>query len=138
VILYYRKGYKLQVAKHDVIVQCPIRPAKDIVTKFIELTRSGQLTVRHTYAYDGASGPTIDWPEWIKAASLLHDALCQLHADGLITEEQRKQADEWFKAILRKNGMLWPRWFIWYKGVRIGSKGDHEPKTVYKVKLELP
>jgi hypothetical protein len=136
-ILQYRRGYKGQVS-NTVRVRCPVIPKDAIVTQFIELDLTGLLTIRSGYAYDFASGPTIDWPEWIRAASLLHDALCQLHRQAHITDAQRKQADQWFKAILRKNGMLWPRWAIWYKGVRLGSKGDHRPKREYKVTLKLP
>ena len=137
-ILQYRDGYKGQVAKSLRNIQTPIRPAKDIVTEFIELTMGGFLSIKSAYAYDFVSGG-IDWPEWVKAASLLHDAICQLHAEGHITDEQRKQGDKWFKDILMVNNKwMWVRWNIWYRGVRIGSKDGSSVRPIHKVKLKLP
>ena len=137
VTLHYQQGYKGQV-KRTLKIQTPIRPIKDIVTDFLMLTMEGTLTIMKGYAYDFASGPTLDWPKWIKAAALPHDALCQFHREGYLNDEQRREADDWFRRILAANGMNLIRREIWYRGVRIGSGKKEGPKPVYHVDLEVP
>ena len=137
--LYYREGYKGQVAETLPAIQTPIRPENDIDTEFIKLTKDGLLTILKGYAYDFASGPTLDWPEYVKAITLFHDAFCQLHAEGHLNDEHRKQADQWFKDGMMLNGRwLWLRWRLWYRGVRIGAKDGSESKPVHRVKFKLP
>jgi hypothetical protein len=139
ITLRYRKGYKGQVVEVTPKILTPIRPKANIVTEFIQLTVDGLLTIESAYAYDFASGPTIDYPEFIRAAALLHDALCQLHAEGYLDDSQRKQADEWFKDILMTNSKwLWLRWKYWYRGVRIGSKDGSSIRPTHTVTLKLP
>lgn len=137
ITLHYQDGYKGQV-KRTLRIQTPIRPNKDIKTDFIEMTMGGILTIIKGYAYDFASGPTLDWPEWIKAAALPHDCICQLHREGYLNDEQRREGDEWFKRILKANGMFLPRREIWYRGVRIGSGMKEGPKPIHHVDLEVP
>jgi hypothetical protein len=118
----------------------PIYPKEDIKTQFIDLTTAGLLTIKIGYAWDYASGPTINYPRrHVIGQSLGHDALCQLHDEEHLDDHQRKQADKWFYQALKVNGMPWFRRKYWYMGVRIGSKkGKHEPKKVHSVIMKLP
>lgn len=81
----YRSGYKYQLV-NDYRVQTSIKPAVDIVTEFIELDRSGVLLIRHSYAWDGPSGPTIDTKNFMRG-SLKHDAFAQLMREGYLDHE---------------------------------------------------
>ena len=78
----YRRGYKYQLV-NDYRVQTSIMPGSDIETEFVQLDRSGVLTIRHAYAWDGPSGPTFDSANFMRG-SLVHDALAGLMRDGYI------------------------------------------------------
>jgi hypothetical protein len=90
----YRSGYKYQLV-NDYRVQTSIMPGFDIETEFVELDRSGVLTIRHGYAWDGPSGPTLDTKNFMRG-SLVHDALAGLMRDFYISR------DAWFTAINRE------------------------------------
>lgn len=83
-MIRYKKGYKYQLVENYTL-QTDIRPADAIYTRFIYLSRSGQLTLFAGYAWDGASGG-IDTKTFLRG-SLVHDALCQLMGDGHISRE---------------------------------------------------
>ena len=61
--LGYRDGYKHQVHPHDYIVQVPIYPEIDFDTKYVKMTADGELIIKVGFAWDGASGPTWDFPK---------------------------------------------------------------------------
>ena len=90
----YRAGYKYQLV-NDYRVQTSILPGFDIETEFVELDVSGVLTIRHGYAWDGPSGPTIDTKTFMRG-SLVHDALAGLMRDYYIGRFA------WFTAINRE------------------------------------
>lgn len=100
----YKTGYKYQLV-NDYVVGTLIRPSVDIETEFIQLNRSGVLTIRHGYAWDGPSGPTIDTLNFMRG-SLVHDALYQLIRDGYIEKERwRDVADRELQKICIEDGM---------------------------------
>ena len=141
VTIYWRDGYKGQVDR-DVSFHVPIFPKEDILLpeKFMMLTTAGLLTAMKGYAWDYASGPTIDRPrKHVIGQSLGHDVLCQLHREGYLNDYQRKQADKWFYQALKVNGMPWVRRKIWYRGVRIGAKQNAQvPRKINSVVMKLP
>ena len=118
----YRSGYKYQLCT-DYRVRVDIVPDYDIETEFVQLDRSGVLTIRHGYAWDGPSGPTFDTRNFMRG-SLVHDALAGLLRDAYLPRTT------WFAAInkeLRKicmeDGMWRLRaWWV-YLGVQyLGGK----------------
>ncbi len=116
-MIQYRNGYKYQTAA-DYTLQTALRPAIDISNRFIKLTTDGLLTIREDYAWDGASGPTADSPDSMRA-SLVHDALYQLMRDGSLDEATYKpKADAIFHDILLEDGMPSFRALTWYRGVQ--------------------
>lgn len=141
VTIKWRDGYKAQLTE-DVAFYVPIYPKEDIVSDDgqISLTRAGYLTMRSHYAWDVASGPAVDWPlRHVIGQSLGHDAICQLHDEGHLTDAERKQGDRWFYSVLKINGMPWVRRKLWYRGVRIeAKKGRHRPRRVRSVVMKLP
>lgn len=111
----YRKGYKYQLYE-DNTVQTQVR-GYDISTDFILLTPDGELTLRKGYAWDGASGPTIDSDCAIRG-SLYHDGLYQLMREQLLPETIRKTADQLLRDICIEDGMWKIRAYSWYLAVR--------------------
>ena len=65
----YKKGYKYQLVEDEVTKTDIIGYSFD--TKFIRLTLVGVLTVKAGYAWDGASGPTIDSPSSMRASGAM-------------------------------------------------------------------
>ena len=138
--IFYRDGYKGQLAK-TAIFQCPyeLHPPNSIYTEFIRLDCLGEMTIRSGYAWDYASGPTFD-ANWMpghkkaKTPSLIHDCFCQLIRQGHLSSEFRKPADKWFYQLLLERKMWRPRAWVWYRGVRLGSKHAQKPKPI----LEAP
>ena len=123
----YREGYKYQLAeiyqtKLDLI-------GYDIDTEFIKLTLVGVFIIRSGYAWDGASGPTLDTPDTMRG-SLEHDALYQLMRMGLLPQSERKFADNRLKEICMEDGMPESRADYWHFGVRIfaGSAANPEQR----------
>ena len=115
-LLGYRDGYKYQLAD-EYVDQIAVYPEQDINTRFISLTRRGELTIRAGYAWDGASGPTWDTRNCIRG-SLLHDCLYQCLREDLLSFNWRKRADEILRDVCRADGMSRFRSWIWYKAVR--------------------
>ncbi len=113
----YRAGYLYQLDADEVFRDTDIRPARDIVTDFIELTTDGVLTVRKGYAWDGPSGPTFDSRSAMRG-SLGHDALYALLRQSLLPPSARDAADSAFSRWLEQDGMgKFRRWY-WMRGVR--------------------
>ena len=125
----YRKGYKYQIAG-DVSGQTPIKPDKEIDTEFIKLSMDGFMFIKSGYAYDGASGPTLDTKNTFTPA-LVHDCFCQLIRLGYLPHAARREADYFFYEMLRERGMWKIRARMWLRGVRIGARKPQKPKKVY-------
>jgi len=70
-------------------LQSTVYPLREIQTPFINLKPNGKLFIDVNYAWDGASGPTIDTDNTI-VPSAGHDALFQLMRQNLIDR------DVWF------------------------------------------
>ena len=79
------------------------------------------LTAKPHYAWDGASFIARDTDN-IMRASLFHDILCQVIAEGLLDKKYRKYADQLFRKICLEDGMSKFRaWYV-YMAVRAYSK----------------
>jgi hypothetical protein len=128
----YTSGYKYQLAE-DYSIQTTIT-GYDIDIDFIKLTPAGMLTIKKGYAWDGASGPTIDTPSTFRG-SLVHDALYQLMREDLIGQHNRIIADCYLRDICIEDGMWKWRANLWYNGVRkfamsaANSENDREILT---------
>ncbi len=115
-IIRYRAGYKY-VLEEDYAVQLAyVRPDREIITEYLTLSSSGRLFIRHGYAWDGPSGPTIDTRTSMRG-SLVHDALYQLIRDGLLNIDQRVLSDIELHDICVEDGMHPWRAHIWLDSV---------------------
>lgn len=117
----YCDGYKYRLAE-DFSVGVKVFPPADIVTPFITLTATGNLTIKAGYAWDGPSGPTVDTKNFMRG-SLAHDALYQLMRARSLDCGWRPTADLELVRLCKEDGM-WGlrRWWV-LRGVRFGGEG---------------
>ncbi len=80
-MIRYREGYRYQLAE-DYEIQTPIKAT--IKHAYFTLTKTGKLRVKKGYAWDGASGPTIDTKDSM-SPSLVHDVFCQAMRTELLS-----------------------------------------------------
>lgn len=131
----YTAGYKFQLEdeyEHDT----GMRPATQGGNRFVRIDAFGILTIAPGYAWDGASGPAIDTPDFIRG-SLVHDALYQLMRLGVLSKDRdRRRADELLREIVLEDGM-WPvrAWWV-YHAVRVF--GGHYMRNVHDDVLTAP
>lgn len=72
---------------------------------YLRVEESGSyLYIRNFYAWDGASGPTIDTKN-SQRGSLVHDSLWQMVNEGSLPEKYRLNSDEELHRLLVEDGM---------------------------------
>lgn len=120
--LKYRDGYKY--VTHEAwscVVHAMAGHAMRIVDAegrlLAEQDNAGRLTVHAGYAWDGASGPTIDTPSTIRG-SLAHDVYYQALRAGLLQPEMRAVADSVLRELCAQDGMWFWRAAAWWAAVR--------------------
>jgi len=114
--IHYRAGYRYQLAE-SYEVHVGIAPSATIEHPFFRLTVVGWLTIQAGYAWDGASGPAIDTPSFMRG-SLVHDVCYQAMSLGLLAVEWREAADQLLRRLCREDGMSRLRaWWV-YRAVR--------------------
>ena len=84
---------------------------------WVVLKQNGLLVIRAGYAWDGASGPTIDSKSSMRA-SLVHDALYQLLRAGKLSPDARAAADKLLEDLCVADGMWRWRARLWWAAVR--------------------
>jgi hypothetical protein len=115
----YRPGYKYQLrAAYATLIPDLADPARaPIATDWIELDPDGAMRISAGYAWDGASGPTLDTKDSMRP-SLVHDAGYQLIRLGLLPMSARPAVDVAFRRMCKEDGMWSPRAQLWYMAVR--------------------
>ena len=133
----YKDSYKYQL-QEDYYVMMPILPHQNIATPFIDLSVSGMLRVKQYYAWDGPSGPLLDFRSNMRG-SLVHDALYQLLRNEYLPEHLRDHVDKVFRDICIEDGVPTWRAYMWYYGLRLGGAAAASPEqkkvTLYAPKL---
>lgn len=115
-LVFYTSGsYKYRIATEPHIVMTPIT-GFEYEDHYIKLEKSGRLTMKIGYAWNGASGPTIDTKSSI-APSGEHDAFYQLLSMKVIPMTFRKTVDEFFHQRLKECGMWSWRAWLWWRAV---------------------
>lgn len=93
-------GYKYLLMRNmQVAVDIPVNCQNDYI-----ILRDGVLTMREDYAWDGASGPAMDTPDFMRG-SLFHDGLYQLMREKLLDIKYRDAADRLLQKICLEDGM---------------------------------
>lgn len=126
----YRKGYKYQldeayIVKTDVL-------GFSIDTEFIGLDSLGFLVIKRGYAWDGASGPTVDTDDTFRG-SLVHDVFYQLMREKFIPLTWRKHADDILRTMLVEDGMWKLRALLWHDALFVVGEPAADPKHDKKV-----
>ena len=87
----------------------------EVTDRWVVMDTEGVLEMRRGYAWNGASGPTIDTRNFMRS-SLVHDALYQLMREGKLSQDQRSVADVLLRQICLEDGMSYPRasWVYWF------------------------
>lgn len=120
-----RKTYKYNLhanESYDTKIKVGIAQTKGILT----ITKTGKLTIKKGYAWDGPSGPTFDTKNFMRG-SLIHDALYQLMREQVIPQDMRIKADEILREICLEDGMSEIRaWWV-YQAVRTGGASSAKP-----------
>ncbi len=109
-------------------IRTGIATGQTAVSGPVVLGPSGRLTIQRGFEWDGASGPTVDTGATMEA-SLVHDALYGLLADGLLEPRWKTAADALLWRLLRENGVGSFRAGYWLRAVDLFG-GSHllEPK----------
>ena len=110
----YKGGYKYQLQEG---YSCPLKIPDAAQGDWIVI-QDGVISITKGYAWDGASGPTIDSEDSMRG-SLIHDALYQLMREKRLPYTLRKQADLIFYRMCREDGMWWWRAKLWYHALRL-------------------
>ena len=135
VTIQYKKGYKYQLDR-NFSVFIPIKPVVLLKSgHWLRLHANGLLKIRHGYAWDGPSGPTIDTKTFMRG-SLVHDALYQLMRERYLDyRTDRKVADKLLREICIQDGMSRVRANYVYDGVRLGGRKSAKPSKKHKDKI---
>lgn len=120
-IKYYEGCYKYQLAA-DYEIQLRLKPQHHVSHDYFMLDTTGYLIIRSGYAWDGASGPTLDTSDSMRG-SLVHDCLYQMIGIGALPVEYREQIDYIFYDILCEDGMPSFRAWAWLRAVRAFGHG---------------
>lgn len=106
--------YKYEV-KLEQYCQTDIRGV-EIDLPYCSLDKSGRLTAKVRYRWDGASGPTIDTASSMRG-SLFHDIIWQLIEEGYLADKVRHYSNRLFRDTCIEDGMWSFRAHIWYYSV---------------------
>jgi hypothetical protein len=133
------RGYKYQLMEpYSVETQIAIDANAAAPHGWVKLSKSGRLTLKKGYAWDGPSGPAIDTPDFLRG-SLVHDALYQLMRQRLMATRFRKRADVLLWMMCIEDGMPKVRANYVYHAVRaFGAGSARPPRKPRQVRLTAP
>ena len=112
----YTSGYKYQLLEDYTILLPNKFIGRGFDVKFMKLA-AGILTIRAGYAWDGASGPTIDTKTSMRGA-LVHDALYQAMREDLIPRSMKVFCDQLMHDLMVEDGMMALRAWLWLRAVK--------------------
>lgn len=131
-VIRYKEGYKYQLVE-PYTYQTEIY-GFELDTDWIRLEPNGKLTAAKGYAWDGASGSTVDTKSSMRG-SLVHDCLYQLMGIEPKLLVYRPYADDLLYKICCEDGMSSFRAYVWRKAVNwFGGKAAREGDEI----LEAP
>lgn len=139
-IRYRERRYKYQlVESYEIMTNIK---GYEFDAGLYSMQEDGMMIVREGYAWDGASGPTFDTPNSMRA-SLIHDVLYQAIRDIYLPPSCKDQADRELHRACIEDGMHKKRADVWYDGVHLfgwkscemGS-GEKEIRTAPRREVE--
>lgn len=122
VTIKYSEGYKYQLEE---LYACATPIIGTLIEdEFFTLYQTGLLVIRKGFAWDGASGPTFDTKNSMRA-SLVHDVFCICMRDGRLSYEQWQDAvNELFRQQCIEDGMWRLRANLWHAAVEFADAGN--------------
>lgn len=126
----YKRGYKYQLVE-DVEFFVEALIGYEFTLPFITV-KDGYVTAHAGYAWDGASGPTIDTNSSM-AASLIHDILYQAMRNGKIDSTFQEVADHVLEVIAIGDNMFSWRAKAWRKVLGWFGKKNTLPSAKRKI-----
>lgn len=117
----YIKGMKYQL-RRDYVTQIPIY-GEEFEHRYFSLAKDGTLTIRKSYAWNGADFPGIDTKSAMRG-SLEHDALCQALRLGLLDMKYQRIVHEQLEKTCIEDGMWQWRANLWRNAVIAANGGD--------------
>src|SRR5574343_35553 len=132
--LLFVKGFKYQISEDFIIRLEGITIDRDIIVEeFYEFYKDGTLILKRGFAWDGASGPTLDTKDTY-IPSAVHDALYRMIRHGYLPLSFKPIADKIFYELLLQYGMFKLRAYIWYVMVSLfGYDACIKPKRVVRI-----
>ena len=126
-LLYRRVSWKYVLEK-DVRLSLPgnlFGQTLEYTSSYLKV-KAPFLRIQSGYAWDGASGPTVDTAATMYPA-LVHDALYQLIRLGVLPTSSRKGVDKLFRRLLKAGGMTFFRRWYFYQAVRWFGASSAKP-----------
>lgn len=130
--IYYKDEYKYQLTR-DLWTYTGIT-GYYANTEYITLWRSGWMLTRKGYAYDGASGPTVDTKSSMRC-SAAHDCLYQLCREGFLPKELQPIFDDILERIGKEDGMWRIRANFWERMLNLFGWRNLEAESGRKEKV---
>ena len=123
--IYYKEIKYKYVTTREVTYQTCIFPEQDIETKHVILRVNGQLTLKLSYAWNGAN--VVKDTRTNMRASAIHDALVQLIKLGLLDKKWKIEVDFEYYRAARQDKMLLLRAIIHMAGIQAAHWEDPSP-----------
>ncbi len=114
----YVRGYKYQLKETRRFLIPSLSDYAGYEGTFIEIQEGGLLVIKAGYAWDGASGPTMDTKTSMRG-SLVHDPLYELMRIGILPQSFRAVADEALKQVCVLDKMWKWRASLWQKALSL-------------------
>lgn len=130
--LFYTSGCKYQSTEELRVFTRALKEYGDAVCEYLQLS-NGLLTIKKGFAWDGASGPTIDTVSSMRAGCV-HDAIYRLIRQGALPAAAKGLADKLLHDICLMDGMWHWRANAWYVAVDKLADSAADPKNKVKVK----
>lgn len=125
--LYFKRGYKYQTTR-TYYIELHVTPFAPIELPFVRMNMQGRTFIWAGYAWNGASGPTIDTLDSM-ITSLVHDLGYQLIRLGLIDPSYKTYFDKLLVVIGIEDGMLVLRVEGWKVAVELFGGSSCRPSA---------
>jgi hypothetical protein len=125
--LFFKRGYKYTTTR-NFYIELEVTPYEAVDLPFVKMNKEGKTVVLFGYAWNGASGPTLDTLSSM-IGSLVHDLGYQLIRLGLIAPEYKEYFDKLLVEICIEDGMWKLRATVWGKAVVCFGKSSCRPSA---------
>lgn len=126
-VIFFRRGYKYQLTR-PFKAKLDVKPVTPIDFPFLKIDADGNATAKAGYAWDGASGPTIDTRDSMRGA-LIHDIGYQLIRLGVIDRSYKEYFDQLLYNHCIEDGMARLRARLWKLAVLKFGRGSTRPSA---------